>query len=153
MALPTRTDSLLVGFVCVENAGRSQIAAAVAETQLQVQNRPDVDVVSGGTDPADEIHPAVIEVMAEKGYDLSEQTPQKISRDELAACDVVALMGCSLSTDDLPVGVVVQDWGFIDPARGDKETVWAISTEIEQRVIELLADLPLSEERREPNPA
>jgi len=52
-------------------------------------------------------------------------------------------MGCSLSVEDLPVGVVVRDWGFIDPADSDVETVWAISTEIEQRVIELIDDLPI----------
>lgn len=137
--------------MCVQNAGRSQIAAAVAETQLEVQNRTDIEVISGGTDPAAEIHPAVVTVMAEKGYDLSERSPRQITRKDLRACDVVALMGCSLSIDDLPVGVVVRDWGFIDPVHGDTETVWAISTEIEQQVIELIDDLPKPSERRRLN--
>ncbi|UPV77034.1 low molecular weight phosphatase family protein (plasmid) [Halorussus limi] len=141
-------DSLRLAFVCVENAGRSQIAAAIAETQVQIQDRTDIEILSGGTDPAEEIYPAVIDVMREKGYDLSTRTPTQISRETLKGCDVVALMGCSLSVDDLPVGVVVRDWGFIDPADADVESVWAISTEIEQRVIELIADLPTEAERR-----
>lgn len=141
-------DPLRVAFVCVENAGRSQIAAAVAETQLQVRDRPDVEVVSGGTDPADTIYPAVREVMEAKGYDLSGRTPTRITEETLQACDVVALMGCDLSAADLPPGTLVRDWGFIDPADTDLESVWAISTEIEQRVIELLEDLPTRTERR-----
>jgi protein-tyrosine-phosphatase len=141
-------DPLRLGFVCVENAGRSQIAAAVAKSQLQVQNRADLEVVSGGTDPAAAIHPTVIEVMAEKGYDLSDQSPTQITRDTLEACDFVVLMGCALSVEDIPPGVVVRDWGFVDPADGNLESVWAISTEIEQQVIELFDDLPTQAERR-----
>ncbi|WP_338738152.1 low molecular weight phosphatase family protein [Haloplanus salilacus] len=141
-------DPLRLAFVCVENAGRSQIATAVAETQLRIQDRTDVEIRSGGTDPAGEIYPTVVDVMREKGYDLSTRTPTRISRETLGECDVVALMGCSLLVDDLPAGVVVRDWGFIDPADADVESVWAISTEIEQRVIELLADLPTEAERR-----
>ena len=100
-----------LGFVCVENAGRSQIAAALAETQVQVQKRSDIEVVSGGTDPADAIHPTVREVMAEKGYDLSDRSPTKITRNALEACDFVVLMGCALSIEDIPPGVVVRDGG------------------------------------------
>ncbi|MFC4247613.1 hypothetical protein ACFOZ7_11580 [Natribaculum luteum] len=59
-------DPLRLAFVCVENAGRSQIAAAFAETQVQIRNRTDIEVISGGTDPAEAIYPAVIEVMGEK---------------------------------------------------------------------------------------
>lgn len=145
----TGTKPIRVGFVCVENASRSQIAAAVAETQCQILDRSDIEVISGGTDPANDIYPAVIEVMAEKGYDLSDQSPRKITHAELQTCDVVALMGCALSIEDLPTGVVVRNWDFIDPPRDDIETVWAMSTEIEQRVIELIADLPTSAERHE----
>ena len=141
-------DPLRLAFVCVENAGRSQIAAAIAETQVRIQDRTDIEILSGGTDPAEEIYPAVIDVMQEKGYDLSTRTPTQISWETLKECDVIALMGCSLSVDDLPVGVVVRDWGFIDPADADAESVLAISTEIEQRVIELIADLPTEAERR-----
>ena len=139
---------LRLAFVCVENAGRSQIAAAIAETQVRIQDRTDLKILSGGTDPAEEIYPTVVDVMGEKGYDLSTQTPTRISRETLKECDVVALMGCSLSVDDLPVGVVVRDWGFIDPVDADAESVRVISTEIEQRVIELIADLPTEAERR-----
>lgn len=104
-------DPLRLGFVCVENAGRSQIAAALAETQLQVQKRSDIEVVSGGTDPADAIHPTVREVMAEKGYGLSDRSPMEITRDALEACDFVVLIGCVLSIKDIPPGVVVRDGG------------------------------------------
>lgn len=141
-------EPLRLAFVCVENAGRSQIAAAIAETQVRIQDRTDIEILSGGTDPAEEIYPAVVDVMQEKGYDLSTRTPTRITRETLKECDVVALMGCSLSVGDLPVGVVVRDWGFIDPADADTESVWAISTEIEQRVIELIADLPTEAERQ-----
>ncbi|WP_251330287.1 low molecular weight phosphatase family protein [Haloplanus pelagicus] len=141
-------DPIRLGFVCVENAGRSQIAAALAETQVQVQNRSDIEVVSGGTDPADAIHPSVIEVMAEKGYDLSDRSPTKITRDALEACEFVVLMGCELSIEGIPPGVVVRDWGLVDPVGSDRESVWAISTEIEQQVIELFDDLPTRAERR-----
>jgi protein-tyrosine-phosphatase len=149
MASHTDTlDPLRLGFVCVENAGRSQIAAAVAETQVRVQNRNDIEVVSGGTDPAEAIHPTVVEVMAEKGYDLSDQSPTQITRDALEACDFVVLMGCALSVEDIPPGVIVRDWGFVDPVDGSLESAWAISTEIEQQVIELFDDLPTQAERR-----
>jgi protein-tyrosine-phosphatase len=141
-------DPLRLGFVCVENAGRSQIAAALAETQVQVQKRSDIEVVSGGTDPADAIHPTIREVMAEKGYNLSDRPPTEITRDALAACDFVVLMGCELSIEDIPPGVVVRDWGFVDPVDADRESVWAISAEIEQQVIELFDELPTQAARR-----
>ncbi|GAA0212723.1 arsenate-mycothiol transferase ArsC [Halobaculum roseum] len=147
----SHTDTLgplRLGFVCVQNAGRSQIAAALAETQVQVQMRSDIEIVSGGTDPAVAIHPTVIEVMSEKGYDLSDRSPTKITRESLEACDFIVLMGCALSIEDLPPGVVVRDWGFVDPVDSDRESVWAISTEIEQQVIELFDELPTQAERR-----
>ena len=131
-----------IGFVCVENAGRSQIATAVAKTQIQIRNRSDINIISGGTDPATEIYPNVVQVMREKGYDLSTQVPRKISSEEIRECDIVALMGCSLSIDDLPAGIIVRYWRFIDPADADIESVMAISTEIERQVIELLDELP-----------
>lgn len=115
----------------MENAGRSQIAAAVAETQLEARGRTDVEIISGGTDPAEKIYPLVVDVVAEKGYDLSSRSPSEITQQELAQCDNVVLMGCSLPIDDLPTGVVVRDWEFIDPASSDREEVWALSTEIE----------------------
>ena len=142
------SEPLHVAFVCVENAGRSQIAAAVAETHLRVRDRSDIAIPSGGTDPADAIYPAVRKVMTAKGYDLSDRSPTRITDETLQTCDVVALMGCDLSATDLPPGMLVRDWGFIDPADTDLESVWAISTEIEQRVIELIDDLPTPAERR-----
>ena len=146
------SEPLHVAFVCVENAGRSQIAAAVAETHLRVRDRSDIEIHSGGTDPADAIYPAVREVMTAKGYDLSDRSPTRITDETLQTCDVVALMGCDLSATDLPPGMLVRDWGFIDPADTDLESVWAISTEIEQRVIELIDDLPTPAERRATRP-
>ncbi|MFP4217585.1 MAG: low molecular weight phosphatase family protein [Salinarchaeum sp.] len=146
------SEPLHVAFVCVENAGRSQIAAAVAETHLRVRDRSDIEIHSGGTDPADAIYPAVSEVMTAKGYDLSDRSPTRITDKTLQICDVVALMGCDLSATDLPPGTLVRDWGFIDPADTDLESVWAISTEIEQRVIELIDDLPTPAERRATRP-
>lgn len=148
MAHPDTLGPLRLGFVCVENAGRSQIAAAVAEARVRHQGRTDIEVVSGGTDPAEAVHPTVLEVMAERGYDLSEESPTRITRDALATCDFVVLMGCALSVEDVPPGVVVRDWGFVDPVNADPGSVRAIAAEIERQVIELLDDLPTRTERR-----
>lgn len=94
-----------------------------------------VEVLTGGTHPADEVHPEVVEAMQEVGIDISTQEPQEVSTGELNECDVVATMGCS--TLELDADVEVRDWALDDPHGQDMETVRAIRDEIEQRVTDL----------------
>jgi len=123
-------------FVCVHNAGRSQMAAGL--TQLRA--RGSVVVRSAGSDPADEINPAVVEAMAELGVDLSDELPKALSGDAVREADVVITMGCG---DACPVypGKRYEDWALEDPAGKDLETVRQIRDEIDRRVQALLAGL------------
>ncbi|ELY58619.1 arsenate-mycothiol transferase ArsC, partial [Natronococcus jeotgali] len=88
------TDPTRVAMVCVQNAGRSQMATAYAEREARGLEDA-VEIVSGGTHPAESIHDVVREAMAEEGFDLSDRTPREVSEGELEACDYVATMGCS----------------------------------------------------------
>ncbi|WP_117595482.1 arsenate-mycothiol transferase ArsC [Haloprofundus halophilus] len=124
------------GFVCVQNAGRSQMSAAFAERERQrrdLENR--VEILTGGTMPADEVHPEVVEAMRERGVDLSGRVPREVSDEELDECDVVATMGCS--TLELDASVDVRDWDLDDPHGQDVERVREIRDEIETRVSDL----------------
>lgn len=126
-------DTLTLGFVCVQNAGRSQMSAAFAERERDRRGLTDsVEIVTGGTMPADHVHPEVVETMAELDVDLSDRTPREVSDAELNACDVVATMGCS--TLDLDADVTVRDWALDDPDGQSEERVREIRDEIEDRV-------------------
>ena len=138
-----------LGFVCVQNAGRSQMATAFAERERANRGLEDVvEITTGGTHPAESVHDVVVEIMAEAdgdGIDLSDRTPREISTEELHACDVVATMGCStleLGADD----VDVRDWALDDPDGADPETAKRIRDAVEKRVTALFdeveADLP-----------
>jgi len=138
-----------LGFVCVQNAGRSQMATAFAERERAKRGLEDaVEITTGGTHPAESVHDIVVEIMAEAdggGIDLSDRTPREISTGELHACDVVATMGCStleLDADD----VDVRDWALDDPDGADSETAKRIRDTVEERVTALFdeveADLP-----------
>ncbi len=122
-------------FVCVQNAGRSQMAAAFAR---QIGGT-EVEVVSGGTNPAKNVNPDVVKVMQEKGIDLSHMKPQKITNALLKGADAVITMGCSAS-DFCPVFLLrkVEDWHLEDPHGQPLEKVRLIRDEIERRVRELL---------------
>jgi len=124
-----------VAFVCVQNAGRSQMSAAFAEREIDDRGL-DVEVVTGGTDPAEEIHPAVVETMQEVGIDLSGRRPRQISTAELNTCDVVATMGCS--TLDLNADVEVRDWALPDPDGESPGRVREIREAVRERVRDLL---------------
>lgn len=131
-------ETTRVAFVCVQNAGRSQMAAAFAERERD-QRGLDVEVRSGGTHPASEVHEVVVAVMTEVGLDLSERTPREISTAELEACEYVATMGCqTLSLDST---MAVRDWDLADPGGVDPETVRAIRDEVERRVCTLFDEL------------
>jgi len=123
-------------YVCVHNAGRSQIAAALTARL----SGGAVAVRSAGSDPADEINPAVVEVLAERGIDLSEEFPKPLSDEVVRAADVVITMGCGDACPIYP-GKRYLDWDVPDPAGQPREVVEAIVEDIEQRVRKLLAEL------------
>ncbi len=131
------SDSTTFGFVCVQNAGRSQMSTAFAERERDRRGLEDtVEILTGGTRPADHVHEEVITVMRELDIDLSERTPRKVSTPELESCDVVATMGCSTLELDADT-VDVRDWALEDPDGQDMDRVREIRDEIERRVVEL----------------
>jgi protein-tyrosine-phosphatase len=135
-----RTDATRVAFVCVQNAGRSQMATAFAERERERRDL-DVEILTGGTRPADAIHDEVIESMADVGIDVSGRTPREITDEELRSADYVATMGCStLDLGDVD-GVDVRDWALADPDGGDPEAVAAIRDEVERRVVALFDEI------------
>ncbi|MFB6126365.1 MAG: low molecular weight phosphatase family protein [Halolamina sp.] len=134
------TDALRLGFVCVQNAGRSQMATAFAEELRAERGLTDrVDVVTGGTDPTEEIHPVVVDAMAEVGVDLSDREPRAVTSDELDACDVVATMGCSTLT--LDASTEERDWALPDPHGRDIDEVRDIRETVRERVAALFDDV------------
>ncbi|WP_226482139.1 low molecular weight phosphatase family protein [Natrinema amylolyticum] len=132
-------DPIRIAFVCVQNAGRSQMSTAFAERERDRRGLADrVEILTGGTDPADAVHEEVLEVMNEVGVDLSDRTPREISLDELRSCDTVATMGCStLDVGDAGDDVEIRDWALEDPDGRDLEAVREIRDEIEDRVVAL----------------
>ena len=133
-----------LGFVCVQNAGRSQMATAFAERERAKRGLEDVvEITTGGTRPAGSVHDIVVEIMAEAdegGIDLSDQTPREISTAELNACDVVATMGCSTLELDAD-GVDVREWALDDPDGADPETARRIRDTVEKRVAALFDEV------------
>ena len=131
--MPERPEVL---FVCVHNAGRSQMAAGLVD--LRSGGR--VGVRSAGSAPADEINPAVVEAMAEVGVDLSREFPKPVTDDAVRASDVVITMGCGDACPIFP-GKRYEDWTLDDPAGQDLETVRRIRNEIDARVQTLILEL------------
>ena len=123
-------------FVCVHNAGRSQMAAGLVK--LRSQGR--VHVRSAGSDPTDQINPAVIEAMDELGVDMSEEFPKPLTDEVVRAADVVITMGCGDACPIYP-GKKYEDWALDDPAGQDLETVRRIRDELDQRVRKLIGEL------------
>jgi len=123
-------------FVCVHNAGRSQMAAGLLNKLAAGR----VDVLSAGSDPADRVNPAAAEAMAEVGVDISAELPKPLGDESVREADVVITMGCG---DACPVypGKRYEDWELEDPAGKDLATVRAIRDEIQARVEELLGEL------------
>ncbi|NHX37733.1 MULTISPECIES: arsenate-mycothiol transferase ArsC [Halolamina] len=132
-----------VAFVCVQNAGRSQMSTAFAERERDRRGLGDaVQIRTGGTRPAEHVHDVVVDAMGEAGFDLSDRSPGAISSDELAACDYVATMGCStLDLDADRSAVDVRDWALDDPDGADLEGVRAIRDEIRDRVSALFDEI------------
>jgi arsenate reductase len=136
----TTTAIPQVLFVCVHNAGRSQMAAALLDHHAHGR----VDVRSAGSAPADTINPAVREVMAEIGIDLAGAQPELLTSDAVEASDVVITMGCGDTCPIFP-GKRYLDWQLPDPAGKSIDEVRPIRDEIEIRVQTLIASLSLDE--------
>jgi arsenate reductase len=130
------TDTPTVLFVCVHNAGRSQMAAG----WLRHLARDRVEVLSAGSAPAGTINPVAVEAMAEVGIDIAAQQPKLLSDTAVQASDVVITMGCGDACPFYP-GKRYEDWKLDDPAGQGIESVRPIRDEIRRRVEELIDSL------------
>jgi arsenate reductase len=123
-------------FVCVHNAGRSQMAAGY----LQALAGDRVRVFSAGSEPADRLNPLAVEVMAEEGIDIAVNTPKVLTTDAVRESDVVITMGCGDTCPIFP-GKRYEDWELTDPAGQPIGVVRTVRDEVKARVEALLADL------------
>jgi arsenate reductase len=130
------TDKPTVLFVCVHNAGRSQMAAGY----LQHLAGDRVEVLSAGSEPKDRINPVAVQAMAEEGIDITANTPKLLTVDAVRDSDVVITMGCGDACPIFP-GKRYEDWQLDDPAGQDADTVRRIRDDIRGRIEALLADL------------
>ena len=123
-------------FVCVQNAGRSQMAEALFTLAADGGHR----ARSAGSDPAGHVHPEVVEAMRERGVDLADRIPRKLERGDAEWADVVVTMGCGDACPVIP-GKRYEDWELEDPAGKDVETVRRVRDEIDGRVRRLVTKL------------
>ncbi|QLG64268.1 arsenate-mycothiol transferase ArsC [Halorarum salinum] len=139
------TDATRIAFVCVRNAGRSQMAAAFAERERDRRGLTDrVEILTGGTHPAEAVHPVVVDAMAELDVDLSGRTPREIPPAELRTCDHVATMGCStLDVSGAESDVALHEWDLPDPGGRELAEVRGVRTTVERRVRDLFDELHL----------
>lgn len=139
MSSPTPPTNPLILFVCVHNAGRSQMAAAFAAEF----GRGKVLVRSAGTEPVAEVHPLVVQAMREEGIDLTSKKPRRLTDQDAREADVVVTMGCG---DACPVypGKRYEDWDLADPATLPLEGVREVRDKIRNRVEVILQELEKS---------
>jgi protein-tyrosine-phosphatase len=130
------SDKPSVLFVCVHNAGRSQMAAAY----LEHLGGGAVEVRSAGSEPADQVNPAAVAAMAEEGIDIAAQTPKVLTTEAVQDSDVVVTMGCGDTCPYFP-GKRYEDWELEDPAGQGVDAVRPIRDEIRGRVETLLREL------------
>jgi len=123
-------------FVCLHNAGRSQMSAALFERAADGRH----EAMSAGTTPAEHVHPEVVEVMREVGIDLSDRVPRKLTRELAERADVVVTMGCGDACPYIP-GKRYLDWDLADPAGRPIEEVRATRDVIATNVAELVSEL------------
>src|SRR5438105_2528849 len=123
-------------FVCVRNAGRSQMAAGL----VKLRSAGRIHVRSAGSAPGEKINPAVVSAMTELGVDMSEEFPKPLTDEVVRAADVVVTMGCGDACPIYP-GKRYEDWQLEDPAGKGVETVRRIRDEIDERVQKLVAEL------------
>jgi arsenate reductase len=130
------SDKPSVLFVCVHNAGRSQMAAGY----LRQLANGGIDVRSAGSEPAGQINPVAVQAMAEDGIDITAEQPKILTTDAVKASDVVITMGCGDTCPYFP-GKRYEDWVLEDPAGKDLTVVRRVRDEIRSRVQQLLDDL------------
>src|SRR6201996_7682665 len=123
-------------FVCLHNAGRSQISQALFERAAEGRHR----ARSAGTTPGERVHPEVVEVMREVGIDLADRVPHELTEDDARWADVVVTMGCGDKCPYIP-GRRYVDWALPDPKGRPITEVRAVRDEIDRRVRELVAEL------------
>lgn len=123
-------------FVCVQNAGRSQMAAGL----LRLRSEDGIHVRSAGSAPADEVNPLVLQAMAEVGVDMGEAFPKPLTDEVVRAADVVITMGCGDACPIYP-GKRYEDWELDDPAESDLEGIRRIRDEIDARIRVLVDEL------------
>ena len=123
-------------FVCIHNAGRSQMAAGF----LRALGGDAVEVRSAGSDPGPQINPAAVDAMAEVGIDISDQSPKLLTHQAVEASDVVITMGCGDACPIFP-GISYRNWELDDPAGQGLDAVRPIRDEIKTRVQALIAEL------------
>ena len=130
------SDKPTVLFVCIHNAGRSQMAAGF----MRELSGGRVDVLSAGSEPKDQINPIAVQVMTEEGIDIAGNTPKILTTEAVKESDVVITMGCGDTCPIFP-GKRYEDWELADPAGRPLEEVRPIRDDIKQRVEALLAEL------------
>ena len=123
-------------FLCVHNAGRSQMAAGF----MRAHGGDSVEVFSAGSEPAASLNPAAVEAMREVGIDIAAETPRRWTEEMIGSVDVVVTMGCGDTCPYVP-GTRYVDWEIEDPAGKDLDLVRPIRDELQRRVNELLAEL------------
>ncbi len=135
-AAPAEAHKPVVLFVCIHNAGRSQMAAGY----MTALSGGAVEVRSGGSEPGTEINPIAIQAMAEEGIDISQAVPQLMTTDQVQASDVVITMGCG---DVCPIfpGKRYEDWELVDPKGKGIDEVRPIRDDIKARIQNLLTEL------------
>ncbi|MEL0627328.1 arsenate reductase ArsC [Salinibacterium amurskyense] len=132
----TEARKPVVLFVCIHNAGRSQMAAGY----MTALSNGAVEVRSGGSEPGNEINPTAIAAMAEEGIDISQAVPQLMTTDQVQASDVVITMGCG---DVCPIfpGKRYEDWELVDPKGKGIDEVRPIRDDIKARIQKLLTEI------------
>jgi len=141
MTSPSKPSVL---FVCVHNAGRSQMAAGY----LRELSQGRIAVRSAGSTPADELNPVAVEAMAEEGIDITAAVPQVLTPETVQVSDVVITMGCGDVCPMYP-GKRYEDWELADPANQPLEAVRSIRDDIKDRVVQLIADLTSNTQGRQ----
>jgi arsenate reductase len=124
-------------FVCVHNAGRSQMAAAF----LTNLGKGEIEVRSAGSMPAETVNPAVLEALAEVGIDISKEIPKVLTTEAVQESDVIITMGCGDACPIFPCKVYL-DWKLEDPAGQGVESVRPIRDDIKARIENLISELP-----------
>ncbi|WP_435182098.1 low molecular weight phosphatase family protein [Halorussus sp. AFM4] len=135
----TESEPTRIAFVCVQNAGRSQMAYTFAQQELEERDLEDeIELVTGGTQPAEHVHDEVVRAMHDVGIDISDRTPREVTFEEIQQSDYVITMGCS-PEEVCPAGWAGEnrDWDLDDPDGMSPAEVARIRDDIKRRVAEL----------------